>query len=134
MKKITLFAATIMLLTMCNSEKLSYPPAREASENCLKAIDKGEYDKVIADYYSTDFGSVEPPEELKSRFQKLKDITGNITSIELKDSAMRAEVGEEAQVILTYRVTHERIVTTEKFTVSEQAGKYKITGHDIKND
>jgi hypothetical protein len=133
--KIKLFiAAVIFAFASCSSDKLDPAKAKETVEACLTAIDQGDYAKVKTDYYSSELSSAESAEELTGKFKKLKEVTGDMQSFELKETEQRAELGEESQVILTYNVKHARVATTEKFNVILESGKYKISSHDIKNE
>src|SRR5579872_199677 len=128
--KIKLFMiAVIFALVSCKGEKPEIDKAKTAVEACLKAIDKGEYAKVKTEYYSTEFGSGETEEELSGKFKKLKEVTGDMQSFEVKESSLNEEPGEDAKIILVYAVKHARVTTLEKFVVIIEEGKYKITLH-----
>ena len=133
--KIKLFiVALFFALVSCSGDKLDMAQAKTAAEGCLTAIDKEEYPKVISDYYASELGSAEPAEELTNKFKKLKEVTGPMQSFEFKEGVSSAEMGQESAAVLTYSVKHERVTTTEKFTIIIESGKYKVSSHDIKNE
>ena len=126
-------ALTILLLASCSGGgKLEYGKAKETAENCMKAIDKGDFQGVKDNYYSDNYGTTST-EDLNKKFTKLKDVCGDLVSYTLKDSSSTSEVGEEAQVVLTYEVKHSNTTTTEQFVIVEQNGKYKIANHAVNN-
>jgi hypothetical protein len=132
MKIKLLIAAIAITLFNCAGEKMDLAKAKETAEGCLKTIDKGDYAKVKSDYYSTELGE-QSAEELENKFKKLKEVTGDIQSIELIESAISNAPGEEPKVMLTYSVKHTKITTTEKFVIIMQGDDYKVALQDIKN-
>ena len=132
MKIKLLFAAIVFTLFRCSEPKMDLAKAKETAEGCLKTIDKGDYAKVKSDFYSSELGE-QSAEELESKFKKLKEVTGDIQSIELIESAISNTPGEEPKVMLTYTVKHTKIATTEKFVIIMEGDKYKVALQDIKN-
>ena len=132
--KIKLFiVALIFTFFSCAKNEIDLAKAKECAENCMTTIAKEDYTKVRSEYYSNDLGGAEPAEELDNKFKKLKDVTGDLQSFELTESAISSEPGEETKAVLTYTVKHTKVNTIEKFTIVIESGKYKVTGHDIKN-
>ena len=134
MKIKLLIIAIVFAFASCSTDKLDVAKAKESAENCLKAIDKGDYTAVTSEYYSSELASAESVAELSDKFKKLKEVTGEMQSFELKESDSQAVMGEESKVLLTYSVKHARVTTVEKFIVVLESGKYKIASHDIKNE
>ncbi len=133
--KIKLFIAiTAFSFASCSTDNLDVTKAKESAENCLRAIDQGDYTSVTSEYYSSELASSESSAELTDKFKKLKEVTGAMQSFELRESAMEAAIGEESKIILVYTVKHARISTNEKFIIVLESGKYKIASHDIKNE
>ncbi len=134
MKTKLFIVALLFTFFSCSKNEMDLAKAKETAENCLNTIAKEDYTKVRNEYYSNDLGGAEPAEELDSKFKKLKEVTGDLQSFELKESSISAEMGEETKAVLTYSVKHARVTTIEKFTIIIENGKYKIAGHDIKNE
>lgn len=134
MKKLIFFAVTTLLMVGCNLEKPNVDKAKIVVENCLKAIDQGDVKTVRDEYYTSDFVKAETEEELTNKFNKLKEITGPITSMELTESKLETEMGEEACVHLVYLVKHTRVTTKEDFVVVIEGGKHKIGSHLVTNE
>jgi hypothetical protein len=134
MKKLLAFASVALLFASCSLEKPNVEKAKEVAEACLQAVDKGDIKTVREEYYTSEFVQAESEAELTEKFKKLRDLTGPITSFEVKESALETEQGEEACVKLTYAVKHERVTTREEFLVVIEGGKHKIGSHIISNE
>jgi len=133
MKKIALALLSSLLIIRCSVAKLDMNAAKETVENCLKAIDKGDYAAVKSTYYSTEFVQSESEEKLAEKFNKLKEVTGKMQSYELKESKVESEAGEEECIKLVYDVKYERVTTHEDFVIIIEGGKHKIASHLVSN-
>ena len=133
MKKLALALLSSLLIIGCSVTKLDMNAAKETAENCLKAIDKGDYAAVKNTYYSTEFVQSESEEKLTEKFNKLKEVTGKMQSYELKESKEESEAGEEACIKLVYDVKYERVTTHEDFVIIVEGGKHKIASHLVSN-
>ena len=58
---------------------------------------------------------------------------GPVTSYTFQDSS-RATDGDFEGMSFTYKVTHSKVTTIEKFIIIKDAGEYKISSHDIKSE
>jgi len=134
MKIKLLIVAIVFAFASCSSDKLDLAKAKETAEKCLTAIDKEDYPTVINEYYASELGSTQTPEELTAKFKKLKEVTGAMQSFELKSSDNSVEAMKESTATLVYVVKHDRVTTNEKFVIILENGKYKISLHDIKNE
>ena len=134
MKTKLLIVAIIFAFASCSSDKLDIAKAKETAEKCLTAIDKEDYTTVINEYYGSEFGSSQTPQELTDKFKKLKEVTGPMKSFELKASDNSTETMKESSATLTYSVKHERVTTSEIFIIVIESGKYKISSHNITNE
>ena len=133
MKKIALVFLSSLFIMSCSVAKLDMNTAKETAENCLKAIDKGDYAAVKNTYYSTEFIQGESEAKLAEKFDKLKEVTGKMQSYELKESKEESEAGEEACIKLVYDVKYERVTTHEDFVIIIEGGKHKIASHLVSN-
>jgi hypothetical protein len=128
------YSTAALILSACSAGgKMDYAKAKETCETTMMSIDKGDYQTVIENYYSTEMGGAANTEKLTERFNKMKAATGDLKSYSLKDSSMTSEIGEEAKITLTYEVKHTGVTTTEKFSVVDQGGKYRISNHEVNN-
>ncbi len=134
MKSKLIIAACTLFLASCSMEKPSTEKAKIAVENCLTAIDKGDVKTVRSEYYTTEFVQAETEEQLAEKFKKLQEVTGPMQSFEMTQNAVQEETGEEASVLLTYKVKHARVTTKEEFVVVIEGGKHKIGSHLITNE
>ena len=134
MKAKLIITVVTILFASCSSNRLDTTQAQQAVENCLKAIDKGDVATVRSDYYTTEFVQTETEEQLKEKFKKLKEVTGDMKSFEMTQNAMQTETGEEACVLLIYLVKHNRVTTKEEFVVVMESGKHKIGSNLISNE
>jgi len=134
MKNILFAAAVCLLLTNCSLEKPIVEKAKQAVEGCLNAIDKGDIKKVREEFYTSEFVQAETEEELTEKFKKLREVTGAMQSFEAAQGGTQEETGEEASVLLTYTVKHDRVTTREEFVVVIEGGKHKIGSHMISNE
>src|ERR1700752_1939844 len=101
--KIKLFiAALLFVFVSCSNDKLDIAKAKETAEKCLTAIDKEDYTTVINEYYASELGNSQTPEELTGKFKKLKEVTGAMKSFELKASDNSVEAMKESSATLTY--------------------------------
>ncbi len=123
-----------IILASCSLEKPNVEKAKAAAEACLKAIDKGDVATVRNEYYTSEFVQAETEEQLKDKFQKLKEVTGPLVSMEATQASLQEETGTESCVLLTYSVKHERVTTREEFVVIIEGGKHKIGSHTITNE
>ncbi|MBC7861526.1 MAG: hypothetical protein IAF38_01050 [Bacteroidia bacterium] len=126
---------TVILLASCGaaSDKVEIAKAKDVCEKTITAIDKGEFDNVKDNYYSTEFSAGTSKEDLTGKFTKLKEACGDLVSYTLKDSSSTAEIGFPAQAVLTYEVKHSKVTTTEKFVVINQFDSYRISSHSVNN-
>jgi len=129
-----ILAVIAFTLASCSLEKPNIEKAKAVVEKCLKAANDGDVKTVRDECYTSEFVSAETEEQLKEKFQKLKEVTGNMTSFEAAQAAVQEEVGEEASVLLTYLVKHDRVTTKEEFVVVIEGGKHKIGSHLVTNE
>ncbi|HXB39698.1 MAG TPA: hypothetical protein VNZ49_04100 [Bacteroidia bacterium] len=134
MKTSIFIAAITLFFASCSLEKPNTEKAKQVVENCLKAIDKGDVKTVREEYYTSEFVRAETEEQLAEKFKKLKEVTGAMKSFEMVQNAVQEETGEEASVLLTYLVKHDRVTTREEFVVVVESGKHKISSHLISNE
>ncbi len=132
MKNTLLFFLLITFFS-CSSEKLEISEAKKTVENLIVEIDKENYQK-IEDFYTANFNASEPLNTRIEKLKKLKKAKGNISSIFIIDSISEANFGEEAKVILTYKIKNTKLNLLEKFTVVKEEGKYKVAEHSVNSD
>jgi hypothetical protein len=119
----SLIAAAILLtsLNACSSEKLEISKAKTCVESLISAADKGDFEQVKK-LSSESFNEGEPAEQRIEKLKMLKNALGDVVSMQLTDSLSEAKSGEEAKILLTYKVKHSKISSIEKYTVLDQGG------------
>jgi uncharacterized protein VirK/YbjX len=129
--KAIIFSFCLVSLTAC-SEELDPKIAQVVVEDLLMQLDNENYD-ALSEYYTESFNRGESSETRTEKFQKLRNIMGGITEMEIKESANINEFGEQAQVHLVYNVKRAKVSSIETFTVVKEDGRYKVSSHLITN-
>lgn len=122
----------LFALVSCTPEKLDEAEAQKTAESTLEALKVENYDALYA-FYSSDFANSESAEERTNKYKQIFGATGKIVSYELTNTRHIAQVGDEAELILTYKVTHERLTTQMDFTLMKEEGRLAISALGIQN-
>lgn len=130
MKK--LFILTIVALVAFGCKAPTLDGAQRVAENCLQAVDKGDYKTVRSEYYTEEFVMAESEEKLTEKFNQLKDVTGQLESYALIENRADNETGSES-ITLVYEVKHNKVTTREEFLVVLEGSKHKIASHIVTN-
>ena len=130
--KIFQIAMVITLISSCSLGKLDINQAKICAEGYLTSV-KNENFEAASKFYSQMFNETESNEKRIEKMKKLTDVMGKITTYEVVDSTEKTE-GDETVILLTYKVKHTKINSTEKFSIMKDEGEYKIVGHDINSE
>jgi hypothetical protein len=117
----------------CVSEKLDEKAAQNRVEKLMQDISDNKYDG-FGKHFTNAFNNNEPVETKIEKYQQLKRVLGKLNSMEVLNSASETNFGEQAKVILQYRIIYENATTVEDFVVVIDDGEYKIASHHIKNE
>jgi len=123
----------MFILYSCETEKLDERLAQDRIEALLKDISNNKY-QGIEKHFTLQFNGSEPVDQKIEKYQQLKRVLGPLQSMELLSSASEASFGEEARVLLQYRITYRNATTLENFEVVKDEGEYRISSHHIKNE
>ena len=86
-------------------------------------------------YFTDSSNETESLQWKTEKFKQLKDVAGAMKSFELTSSKQGESRDLEApSVMFTYKVTFEKVILEENFTVIKDEGKYKITLQNIVNN
>jgi hypothetical protein len=122
MKKILVVLLSISLVAC--SGKLDESKAKAVVEDLIQKVDKGDYEGARK-LYSEDFASSETSEVRADKFKQLKEVFGEVQSMEMTEAVENAE-GDQAAMTLTYKIKHSKRTSVEKFVVVLEEGEYKI--------
>jgi|GEM_PF-2182620 len=133
LKKMALLAVILCacLVISCSLGKIDGKEALACAQGYLDAIKAGDNDKALT-FYSTSFDDA-TPENRMEKIKKLEEVMGPVSGYELKDSA-RTQAGDLNAMSFTYRVTHSRVNSIEKFVIINDAGEYKISAHEVQSE
>ncbi len=131
MKKLILFIA-VCTLASCTSEKLDITAAIKTAESAIKLIGDKKYDELVK-LYTSDFSSSETKEVREKKYNQIIDIVGPAVEYILTDSIRQNNTEEESRIVLKYNVKHERVNTTETYTIVKEEGKYLLADIFITN-
>ncbi|MGI8893808.1 MAG: hypothetical protein ACR2GN_10170 [Bacteroidia bacterium] len=123
----------LLTLSACESEKLDENAAQQRVEKLMKDISNNKFDG-IGKHFTDQFNQNEPVDKKIEKYQQLKRVLGNLTSMEVISSSPEANFGEQSKVLLQYRISYENATTLEDFTVVKDEGEYRIASHHIKNE
>lgn len=119
--------AGLLIVAGCFSGKPDVEKAKKVAEDYLQKIDKGDYDNAWK-LYSPEFSMSESPESRIEKFKKLKEVFGDIQSMELVSSSIIE--GDEG-VELNYKVTHSQRTSLEKLIMVVDEGEHKVGMHMV---
>lgn len=122
----------VLFLVSCSTEKLDETAAKQTAESTLEALKAENFDALYA-FYAHDFANSESADERSQKYMKIFGATGKIVSYELVNTRHVAEIGMEPMVVLTYKVTHERLTTQIEITLIKEEGKLLISALGIQN-
>ena len=131
-KNLAITFTALLLLSACGMNKLEIPKAKACAEGLLEAV-KTEHYQDLGKYYSNAYNENESTEQRSDKLKQLKEALGAITTYQLTDSMTKGNDGEQA-LVLTYKVSHTKVTTIEKFVIVKDEGEYRVMGHDIKTE
>ncbi len=130
----TILSITILLFFVACAEKpLEVETAKKVVESLISKADKGDWEG-IEDLYTAEFNASETPEVKTQKLMRLRDVLGRVNEIEFISSTDVAEFGRPRELVLKYRVFHERVTSLETFTVQEVEGGYKVSAHSVESE
>jgi hypothetical protein len=130
MKKLFfLFAITIIACVGCG--KVDPEKAKELVTALIQKIDSGKYAETSG-YYTDEFNAGESLGVRTEKFKKLKEVFGDVETIECISEKKSVDPDDRPTVQLVYKIKHTNLTSLEAFTVVSQAGDYKVEQHDIK--
>lgn len=129
MKKIIPFLV-LLILAACTPEKLDLVKSKELAESLIKKISEGEYTSLSV-FYTGSLNEGESEEARAEKFTKLNNAFGKLKSFEMIKAEDEVMFGEPSRIILTYRIEHENVTSTETFTIEKEEGEYKVARHQI---
>jgi hypothetical protein len=130
MKKL-IFILTIFLVACSGS--LDHAKAKALTDELIQKINSGAYDQ-LSQYYTDELNEGEPVEKRTEKFQKLKDVMGDVQSAELVSEQNGTTQDEFPCVVLTYKIKHTKLTSKEEFTVVARGSSYKVSEHKIEKE
>jgi hypothetical protein len=125
LKKIILALIVTTIISSCADNKLQISEGKKCVNQYLEAIKQKDFEKAIS------FFSNETNENRIDELKKLDDVFGDITNVQLIDSVETS--GEEANIKLTYKITHTKLQSKENFIIIKDEGEYKIFSHQVRS-
>ena len=131
MKKLAIVIA-ICIFSSCASEKLDMTAAQKTAESAIRFIGDKNY-ADLSKLYTPDFATSETKEVREQKYNQIIDIVGKTIEFKLTDSIRQNNTAEESRIILKYKVKHEKVTTTETYTIAKEEGNYLIADIFITN-
>ena len=129
-----LFLISFLFFVSCGLTKVDVRKAQETVENLLNDLKAENYQNLNL-YFTDSSNETESLQWKTEKFKQLKDVAGAMKSFELTSSKQGESRDLEApSVMFTYKVTFEKVILEENFTVIKDEGKYKITLQNIVNN
>lgn len=129
-----LFSLSLFLLVIsCKEKPLDVETAKKVAETLISKADKGDWEN-IADLYTAEFNASETPDVKTQKLMRLNEALGKVKSVEFLSSTDVAEFGRPREMVLKYRVIHERVTSIEIFTIQEDEGGYKVSAHSVESE
>jgi hypothetical protein len=128
-KLIYLFAVILIACIGCG--KVDPTKAKELVQTLIQKIDSGKYAETEK-FYTDEFNASESLEARAEKYKKLKEVFGNVVSVECISEKKSIDPDDRPIVELLYKVKHTNLTSLEAYTVVSQAGDYKIEQQDIK--
>ncbi len=132
MKYLSLLFILVSLVS-CAEKPLDVETAKKVVERLIAKADQGDWEG-IEDLYTAEFNASETPEIKTQKLQRLRDTMGKVQSVEFVSATNVAEFGRPQEVILKYRVVHDRVTSIETFAVREDEGGYKVGSHMVESE
>lgn len=133
MKKILSATIISLLLASCNFGKIEIPEAKQLVESLLNDIKNNNYSELDK-YYIASFNESEPAEKKKEKYDRLRNVMGDITAYECISATEKYNESEGInQLELIYKVTCSRITVKQTFLVIKDEGSLKIIFQNIEN-
>jgi hypothetical protein len=130
MKKLFLLA-TVIVIACVGCGKVDPEKAKVLVQSLIQKIDSGKYAET-SNYYTDEFNAGESLDARTDKFKKLKEVFGNVVSLECISEKKSIDPDDRPTVELVYKIKHANLTSLESFTVVSQAGDYKVEQHDIK--
>jgi len=132
MRNLLLIIISINFLA-CAEKPMDVEIAKQVTEALIKESDAGNYE-AVEKLYTPAFNESEPMDVKIEKLNRLKNILGDVQSVEFISSTHQAEFGQPKKLILVYRVKHSKITTIESFSVVEEEGGYRIAAHSVESE
>lgn len=99
----------------------------------IQKIDSGKYDETSA-YYTDEFNASESLNLRIAKYQALKDVFGNVVSMQCISAKDSTDPTDRPIVYLVYRVKHTKLTSRETYSVVSQNGDYKVEEQDVEKE
>ena len=129
MKKLAIVPYIFVLSLLACSTVPTVNEGKELAQTIIKEADKGNYE-ILSEYYTAEFNEGEPESQRIEKFKQLKEAFGDVTEIQMIDSATVSEEG----VILKFSVKHTKLNSVETFVIVKEENKCKVAKHMVKNE
>lgn len=131
MKNLFLSIILISFFASCTREKLDPTKAKTVVENLISTTDKEDY-KNISQYYTDALNEGEPENVRTEKLEKLKQMMGaieNVTMVASNDTLYN----DQPALFFIYKIKHNKVTSTQQFTVIKEKSDYKIARQDIES-
>lgn len=132
MKKI-FFVLPVAAIVFYGCGKVEPNKAKALVVSLIYTIDSGKYDKTSA-YYTDEFNEGESLNARIQKYKALKDVFGDVQSIECISEKDSTDMFDRPIVHLVYRVKHTKLTSIEVYSVVSQDGDYKVEQQDIRKE
>jgi hypothetical protein len=123
---------TVTTIAFWGCGKVEPNKAKALVESLIHKEDSGKYAET-SNYYSEEFNQSASLEARTEKYQKLKEVFGDVVSMEcIKVKGDTTDFNDRPILQLVYRIKHTKLTSLEAFTVVSQNGDYKVEQDDIK--
>lgn len=130
MKKL-FYLFVVILIACAGCGKVDPNKAKALVQSLILKIDSGKYAET-SNYYTDEFNEAESLDARIEKYKKLKEVLGDVQSMECISEKDSTDFDDRPTVELIYKVKHTKLTSLEAFVVVSQNGDYKVEQHDIK--
>jgi hypothetical protein len=122
---------TVVTIACLSCGKVDPNKAKALVVSLIQKTDSGKYDET-SKFYTDEFNAGESLAARTDKYQQLKNVFGNVLSIDCISEKDSTDPDDRPIVLLIYKVKHTKLTSLEAYSVVSQNGDYKVEQQDIK--
>jgi len=124
---------SIVIMACISCGKVEPNKAKALVQSLIQKIDSGKYAETSS-YYTDEFNAGESLDVRTEKYEKLKEVFGDVVSMECILEKDSTDFTDRPIVELVYRIKHTKLTSLEVYTVVSQNGDLKVESQDIKQE